>query len=137
MSSFPQKPTADLKSVKSLLENHNPRETYEILAAQIILANKRTQDLIPPSRVQTETRKIRITETDLHEIRTGRFCRVQPCLALFVLAVGNPTVTVHGYQTLTIQEMSVVVAPCDTDCRNRKRPGVFRADRVEVQCAQI
>ena len=53
------------------------------------------------------------------------------------LAVGNPTVTVHGYQTLTIQEMSVVVAPCDTDCRNRKRPGVFRADRVEVQCAQI
>jgi len=74
MSSFPQKPTADLKSVKSLLENHNPRETYEILAAQIILANKRTQDLIPPSRVQTETRKIRITETDLHEIRTGRFC---------------------------------------------------------------
>ncbi len=30
MSSLPQKLTADLKSVKSLLEKHNPREAYEI-----------------------------------------------------------------------------------------------------------
>jgi len=34
MSSFPQKPTADLKSVKSLLEKHTSAEAYEILAAQ-------------------------------------------------------------------------------------------------------
>src|SRR5438105_11990951 len=77
MSSLPQKPTADLKSVKSLLEKHNPREAYEILAAQIILANERTQEAHPPSRVQKETRKIKITETALHAIKTGRFGRVQ------------------------------------------------------------
>jgi len=34
VSSLPQKPTADLKSVKSLLEKHTPGEAYEILAAQ-------------------------------------------------------------------------------------------------------
>jgi len=34
VSSLPQKPTADLKSVKSLLEKHTPAEAYEILAAQ-------------------------------------------------------------------------------------------------------
>jgi len=77
MSSLPQKPTADTKSVKSLLEKHNPREAYEILAAQIILANERTRETLPQSRVQKETRKIKITETALHEIRTGRFGRVQ------------------------------------------------------------
>jgi len=75
-SSLPQKPTADLKSVKSLLEKHNPREAYEILAAQIILANQRTPDA-PPSRVHTESRKIKIAEKDLQEIRTGRFGRLQ------------------------------------------------------------
>jgi len=77
MSSLPQKPTADLKSVKSLLEKYNPREAYEILAAQIILASGRTQEALPSSRVQKETRKIKITETALYEIRTGRFGRVQ------------------------------------------------------------
>jgi len=76
MSSLPQKPLADPKKVKKLLEKYNPREAYEILAAQIILANERTRDA-PPSRVQKETRKIKITETALQEIRTGRFGRVQ------------------------------------------------------------
>ena len=76
MSSLPQKPLADPKKVKKLLEKYNPREAYEILAAQIILANERTRDA-PPSRVQKETRKIKITETALHAIKTGRFGRVQ------------------------------------------------------------
>ena len=76
MSSLPQKPLGDPKKVKKLLEKYNPREAYEILAAQIILANERTQDA-PPSRVQKETRKIKITETALHAIKTGRFGRVQ------------------------------------------------------------
>ena len=76
MSSLPQKPLGDPKKVKKLLEKYNPREAYEILAAQIILANERTRDA-PPSRVQKETRKIKITETALHEIKTGRFGRVQ------------------------------------------------------------
>src|SRR5437870_12586209 len=64
-------------SIKSLLEKHNPREAYEILAAQIILANERTQESLPQSRVQEETRKIKITKTALHAIKTGRFGRVQ------------------------------------------------------------
>src|SRR5207244_10866699 len=77
VSSLPQKPTAHLMSIKSLLEKHNPREAYEILAAQIILANERTRDA-PPSRVQTaESHRIKITENKLQEIRTGRFGRVQ------------------------------------------------------------
>jgi len=76
MSSLPQKPL-DPRKIQKLLEKYNPREAYEILAAQIILANERTQEALPPSRVQKETRKIKITETALHEIRTGRFGRVQ------------------------------------------------------------
>jgi hypothetical protein len=77
MSSFPQKPPANQKQMKRLLEKHNAREAYDKLAARIILANERTRDPLLPSRVQTETRKITITETDLHEIRTGRFGGVQ------------------------------------------------------------
>src|SRR6266568_2929694 len=77
MSTLPQKPLADPKKVKKLLEKYNPREAYEILAAQIILANERTQETLPQSRVQKETRKIKITETALHAIKTGRFGRVQ------------------------------------------------------------
>jgi len=77
MSSLPQKPLADPKKVKKLLEKYNPREAYEILAAQIILANERTQETLAQSRVQKETRKIKITETALHEIRTGHFGRIQ------------------------------------------------------------
>ena len=77
MSSLPQKPLGDPKKVKKLLEKYNPREAYEILAAQIILANEQTQEALPPSQVQKETRKIKITERGLHEIRTGRFGRVQ------------------------------------------------------------
>ena len=47
------------------------------LATQIIIANERTRDTLPPSRVQTESRKITITERGLQEIRTGRYGRVQ------------------------------------------------------------
>ena len=77
MSSLPQKPLGDPKKVKKLLEKYNPREAYEILAAQIILANERTQETLPQSRVQKEARKMKITETTLHAIKTGRFGRVQ------------------------------------------------------------
>jgi len=76
MSAPPQKSTADHKKIEKLLESHTAREAFEILAAQIILANKGTQDA-PPSRVQEETRKIKITEGDLHEITSGRLGRVQ------------------------------------------------------------
>jgi hypothetical protein len=37
---FPQKPPADPKNVQKLLESHTPHETFEILAARIILANE-------------------------------------------------------------------------------------------------
>src|SRR5713101_4909818 len=77
MSSFPQKPLGNEKQMKRLLEKHNAREAYDKLAARIILANERTRDPLLPSRVQTETRKITITETDLQEISTGRFGRIQ------------------------------------------------------------
>jgi hypothetical protein len=77
LSSLPQKPIGDPKKVKKLLEKYNPREAYEILATQIILADQRTRDA-PPSRVQTaESQKIKITENELQKIRTGRFGRVQ------------------------------------------------------------
>src|SRR5437867_7112911 len=77
MSSLPQKPHVDSRKVKKLLEKYSPREAYEILAAQIILANERTRDTLPPSRVQTESRKISITERGLQQVRTGRYGRVQ------------------------------------------------------------
>src|SRR6266571_4217219 len=57
MSSLPQKPPVDSRKVKKLLEKYDPREAYEILAAQIILANERTRDTLPPSRVQAEACK--------------------------------------------------------------------------------
>src|SRR6266480_212479 len=77
MSSFPQKPLGDEKQMKRLLEKHNAREVYDKLAARIILA-ERTRDPLPPSRVQTaESQRIKITENELQEIRTGRFGRVQ------------------------------------------------------------
>ncbi len=75
MSAPPQKSAADPKKIAKLLESHTAREAFEILAAQIILANKQTQD--SPTRVQEETRKIKITERHLQEIRTGRFGRIQ------------------------------------------------------------
>ena len=75
MSAPPQKSTADPKKIQKLLETHTAREAFEILAARIILANKRMEE--SPSRVQEETRKIKITEKDVREIRTGRFGRVQ------------------------------------------------------------
>src|SRR5881396_1595733 len=49
----------------------------KILASQIIIANERIRDTLPPPRVQTESRKITITERGLQEIRTGRYGRVQ------------------------------------------------------------
>jgi hypothetical protein len=76
MSALPQKPPTDPRKIKKLLESHTAREAFEILAARIILANQRTRD-IPPSRVQSETQSIRMTENELQEIRTGRFGRVQ------------------------------------------------------------
>ncbi len=63
MSSLPQKPSTDPRELKKLLETHSAREVFQIAAARIILANERTQDA-PPSRVQTETQKIKITERD-------------------------------------------------------------------------
>ena len=78
MSSLPQRSPTDPRKIKKLLERgYTAREAFEILAARIILANQRTQEALSQSRVQTESRKIKITERDLHEIRTGRFGRVQ------------------------------------------------------------
>src|SRR5437867_8777507 len=77
MSSLPLKPPAGPKKLKELLEKCTAREAYEILAAQIILANERTRDSLPTSRVQAESRKISITESGLQDIRTGRYGRVQ------------------------------------------------------------
>jgi len=77
MSSLPLKPPAGPKKLKKLLEKYTPREAYEILAAQIILANERTRDILPPSRVHAGSRKISITESGLQDIRTGRYGRVQ------------------------------------------------------------
>ena len=77
MSALPQKPVEDPKKIQKLLKKYNAREAYDILAARIILANERTRDILPPSRVQTESRKITITERGLQEMRTGRIGRVQ------------------------------------------------------------
>ena len=77
MSNLPLKPPAGPKKLKKLLEKYTPREAYEIVAAEIILANERTRDTLPPSRVQTESRKITITERGLQEIKTGPYGRDQ------------------------------------------------------------
>ena len=77
MSALPQKPVEDPKKIQKLLKKYNAREAYDILAARIILANERTGDTLPPSRVQAESRKISITESGLQDIRTGRHGRVQ------------------------------------------------------------
>lgn len=72
MSSLPQKPPIDSRRVKKLLERYDAREAFDILAAQIILANERTRGVLPPSRVQTERRRISITERDSGPNRAGR-----------------------------------------------------------------
>ena len=78
MSALPQKSTVDPRKIKRLLERgYTAREAFEILAARIILANQRTQEALSQSQVQPQSRKIKITERDLHEIRTSRFGRVQ------------------------------------------------------------
>ena len=75
-------------TLKKLLEKYDPREAYEILAAQIILANERTRDTLPPSRIQTRTQETRsrvqsksqglsLTAKDLEDLRTGRYGRFQ------------------------------------------------------------
>lgn len=76
MSSLPQKPPVDPRKVEKLLERHTAREAFEILAAQIILANERTRGVLPPSRVQTERHRLSITERDSGPDRAGRV-RVQ------------------------------------------------------------
>jgi len=76
MSSLPQKPSTDPRELKKLLETYSAREVFQITAASIILANERTRD-DPPSGVLTESRKIKISEKELEDIRTGRLGRVQ------------------------------------------------------------
>jgi len=76
MSSLPQKPSTDPRELKKLLETYSAREVFQITAARIILANERTRD-DPPSGVLTESRKIKISEKELEDIRTGRLGRVQ------------------------------------------------------------
>lgn len=76
MSALPQKPV-DPQKIKELLETYNAREAFQILAARIILANDQTMDSAPRSRVEEDTRRIKIIETDLNEITTGRLGRVQ------------------------------------------------------------
>src|SRR5216117_3041225 len=46
-------------------------------ATQIILANERTWDTLPPSWVQRESRNTTITERGPGDIRSGRYGRVQ------------------------------------------------------------
>ncbi len=86
--SGPHKPPIGEKKIKKLSESHTPRETFEILAAQIILANERTRDTLPPSRIQTRTQETRsrvqsksqglsLTAKDLEDLRTGRYGRIQ------------------------------------------------------------
>ena len=77
MSALPQKPIADPKKIEKLLREYSGSEAYDILAARIILANERIRDTSPPSRVLTDSRKMTITEQDLHDITTGRFGRNQ------------------------------------------------------------
>jgi hypothetical protein len=76
MSALPQKPPVDPETVEKLLESHTAQESFQILAAQIILANQRTRDPLPPSRIQTERRRISITERDSGPDRTRRYGRV-------------------------------------------------------------
>jgi hypothetical protein len=76
MSALPQRPPVDPETVEKLLESHTAQESFQILAAQIILANQRTRDPLPPSRVQTERRKITITERDSGPKRTGPYREV-------------------------------------------------------------
>jgi hypothetical protein len=77
MSSLPHKPPVNTEKIEKLLETHSPRKAFEILASQIILANKRARDTLPPSRVQTERSRISITERDSGPHRAGRYTRVQ------------------------------------------------------------
>jgi hypothetical protein len=78
MSALPQKPPADPRKIKKLLERgYTAREAFEILAARIILAKQRIPETLSQSRVQTDSPKIKITENDLQEIRAGRFGRIQ------------------------------------------------------------
>ena len=78
MSAWPQEPIEDPKNLQKLLESgYSAHEAWEILSAKIILSRDQTRETLHPSRVPAETRKIKITERDLQEIRAGRFGRVQ------------------------------------------------------------
>ena len=77
MSSLPQKPPAGQKQIRGLLEKHSPRETFDILAARITLANERVRDPLPPSRVQTRSQRTSLSAKDLEDIRTRHYGRIQ------------------------------------------------------------
>ena len=77
MSALPQKPPVDPRKVKQLLEKHNAREAFQILAAQIILANDQVREPLPPSHFQTRSRRTSLTAQDLEDVRTGRYGRIQ------------------------------------------------------------
>lgn len=79
MSALPQEPPVDQRRVKRLLERHTAREAFQILAAQIILANEQVRDPLPPSRtrVQTDSQKLNLTANDLKDISSGRYGRFQ------------------------------------------------------------
>ncbi len=77
MSSLPQKSPAGQRQIIRLLEKHSPRETFDILAARITLANERVRDPLPSSRLQTGSQSTSLTAQDLEAIRTGRYGRIQ------------------------------------------------------------
>ena len=78
MSAPPQKPLEDPKKIKKLLETgYTAQEAWEILAARIVLARDQPLEPQPSPHVSTGSQKIKITERDLQQIRTGRFGRVQ------------------------------------------------------------
>jgi hypothetical protein len=77
MSSLPQKPPAGQKQIRGLLEKHSPRETFDILATRIALANERVRDPLRSSRLQTRPQRTSLTAQDLEDIRTGRYGRIQ------------------------------------------------------------
>ena len=78
MSAPPQKPLEDPKKIMKLLETgYTAQEAWEILAARIVLARDEPREPQPSSRVSTGSQQVKITETDLQQIRTGRFRRMQ------------------------------------------------------------
>jgi hypothetical protein len=77
MSSLPQKSPAGQKQIRGLLEKHSPRETFDILAARITVANERVRDPLPSSHLQIRPQRSSLTAQDLEDVRTGRYGRIQ------------------------------------------------------------